>query len=249
MRLDSLLRPRSVAILGASERPSIGRNIAESLERFGFAGAVYPINPKYETILGRPAYPSISALPGDVDAVAFCVGHTRALEHVKLAADRGVGSVVIFDGGFGEAGPEGRRVQDEIAGICREAGMALCGPNCMGVVNPHERSMVYLQPLRDPASLPGNVALVSQSGSVCIGLLADCRRFGWSHVISSGNEAVVDAAEFIEYLVDEPATRVIAAFTESVKSPERFVAALDRAADRGKPVVVLKAGKSERTRR
>ncbi len=97
--------------------------------------------------------------------------------------------------------------------------------------------------------MPGNVALVSQSGSVCIGLLSDCRRFGWSHVISSGNEAVIDAAAFIEFLADDPATRVIAAFTESVKDPERFVAALDRAADRGKPVVVLKAGKNERTRR
>src|SRR5213594_1103903 len=119
----------------------------------------------------------------------------------------------------------------------------------MGVVNPHARSMVYLQGLRDPAPLPGNVGLVSQSGSNCIGLLADCRRFGWSHVISSGNEAVLDTAHFIEYLADDPATRVIATFTESVRDPERFVAALDRAAARGKPVVTLKAGKSDRTRR
>jgi acetate---CoA ligase (ADP-forming) len=249
MNLDTLLRPRSIAVLGASERPSIGRTLIESLERFGFPGAVYPINPKYGEILGKPCYASLADLPGDVDAVAFCVGHAHALEHVRLAAQRGVGAVVIFDGGFGEAGPEGRHTQDEIAGICREAGVALCGPNCMGVVNPHDRSMVYLQPLRDPASLPGNVGLVSQSGSICINLLADSRRFGWSHVISSGNEAVVDAAHFIEFLADDPETRVIATFTESVRDPERFVAALDRAADRGKPVVVLKAGKSERTRR
>jgi acyl-CoA synthetase (NDP forming) len=140
-------------------------------------------------------------------------------------------------------------VQDEIAAICREAGIAFCGPNCMGVVNPHDRSMVYVTALRDPAPLPGNVGLISQSGSICIGLLADCRRFGWSHVISSGNEAVLNTADFLEYLVDDPQTRVIATFTESVRDPERFVAALDRAADRGKPVVVLKAGKSERTRR
>lgn len=249
MRLDALLRPRSVAILGASERPSVGRTLIESLDRLGFPGSIYPINPKYETVLGRRCSPSVAELPSGVDVLAFCVNHARVLEHIRPAAERGIGAAVIFDGGFAEAGPEGRRLQDEIAAICREAEIALCGPNCMGVVNPHARSMVYLQPLRDPAPLRGDVALVSQSGSVCIGLLADCRRFGWSHVISSGNEAVVDTAQFIEYLIDDPATRVIATFTESVRDPDRFVAALDRAAARGKPVVVLKAGKSARTRR
>ena len=249
MRLDALLRPRSVAVLGASERPSIGRAVVESLELMGFAGDIYPINPKYETLLGRRCYPSIASLPPGIDCLAVCVNHERVLEHMRPAAERSIGAVVVFDGGFGEAGAEGRRVQNEIASICREAGIALCGPNCMGVVNPHDRSMVYVTALRDPAPLAGNVGLVSQSGSICIGLLADCRRFGWSHVISSGNEAVLNTADFLEYLIDDPQTRVIATFTETVRDPERFVAALDRAADRGKPVVVLKAGKSERTRR
>ncbi len=249
MRLDALLRPRSVAVLGASERPSLGRAVIDSLTLMGFPGEIYPINPKYATLLGRPCYPSIAALPAPVDCLAVCVSHERVLEHMRPAAERGIGAAVIFDGGFAEAGPEGRRVQDEIAAICREAGVALCGPNCMGVVNPHDRSMVYVQAARDPAPLTGNVGLISQSGSICIGLLADWRRFGWSHVISSGNEAVLDTATFLEYLADDPETRVIAAFTESVQDPERFAAALDRAADRGKPVVVLKVGRSERTRR
>jgi acyl-CoA synthetase (NDP forming) len=238
-----------VAVLGASERPSIGRAVVESLDLMGFAGAIYPINPKYETLLGRRCYPTVAALPAGIDCLAVCVNHERVLEHMRPAAERSIGAVVVFDGGFAEAGAEGRRVQDEIAAICRDAGIALCGPNCMGVVNPHDRSMVYVTALRDPAPLAGNVGLVSQSGSICIGLLADCRRFGWSHVISSGNEAVLNTADFLEYLIDDPETRVIATFTESVGDPERFVAALDRAADRGKPVVVLKAGKSERTRR
>jgi acyl-CoA synthetase (NDP forming) len=119
----------------------------------------------------------------------------------------------------------------------------------MGVISPHERSLIYLNALRDPAPLAGNVGLISQSGSIVIGLLADCRRFGWSRVVSTGNEAVIVAADVLEYLVDDPATRVIAMFLESVRQPERFVAALDRAADRGKPVVVLKVGRSERARR
>src|SRR5256712_3901449 len=168
---------------------------------------------------------------------------------MRPAAERGVGAAVIFDGGFAEAGAEGRRQQEEITAICRDAGIALCGPNCMGVVSPHVPSMVYIQALRDPAQLPGNVGMISQSGSICIGLLADCRRFGWSHVVSSGNEAVLAAVDFLEYLIDDETTRVIAMFLETVRQPERFVAALDRAADRGKPVVVLKVGRTERARR
>ena len=128
MRLDALLRPRSIAILGASERPSVGRTLIEALDRLGFPGPVYPINPKYDTLLGRPCYASVSDLPRDVDVLAFCVNHTRVLEHMRPAAERGVGAVVIFDGGFGEAGPEGRRrVRPVAAAPRRSRGAAGCG--------------------------------------------------------------------------------------------------------------------------
>jgi acyl-CoA synthetase (NDP forming) len=235
-------------VLGASERPSPGQMIIESLGRIGFPGEIYPVNPKYETLFGRQCYASIAELPPAVDVLALCVNHTRVLEHLSVAAERGVRAAVIFDGGFAESGAEGGRRQAELVALCREAGIALCGPNCMGFVSPHARALVYIQQLRDPALLSGNVGIVSQSGSVCIGLLADCRRFGWSHVISSGNEAVLTAADFLDYLVDDPRTRVIALFLETIRQPERFVAALDRAADRGKPVVVLKVGRSDRAR-
>src|SRR5262245_7496212 len=247
--LDPLLRPRSVAVLGASDRPSPSRMVIESLDRIGFEGPVYPVNPKYQTLFGRPCFPAVADLPEPVDVLAVCVNHARVLEHMRPAARSGVGAAIIFDGGFAERGDEGRGRQDELVAICREAGIALCGPNCMGVVSPHAKSSIYIQTLRDPALLAGNVGLISQSGSICIGLLADCRRFGWSHVISSGNEAVLAAVDYLEYLIDDPATRVIALFLESVRQPDRFVAALDRAADRGKPVVVLKVGRSERARR
>jgi acetate---CoA ligase (ADP-forming) len=249
LELDALLKPRSVAVLGASERPSVGRTIVENLERIGFDGDVYPINPRYETLLGRRCYRSVEELPAGVDVLAFCVGHERILDGLRPAARKGVRAAVAFDAGFAESDDAGRRRQDELVGICREAGIAFCGPNCMGVISPHERSLVYLNALRDPAPLAGNVGLISQSGSIVIGLLADCRRFGWSRVVSTGNEAVIVAADVLEYLVDDPATRVIAMFLESVRQPDRFVAALDRAADHGKPVVVLKVGRSERARR
>ena len=248
MPLDALLRPRSIAILGASERPSIGRALMESAATLGYEGRLYPINPKYPEILGQRCYPSMRELPEPPDVVALCVGYTRIVESFRTVADKGAGGAVIYDGGFAEHGDEGRRRQAELVGMCREAGIALCGPNCMGILNPHHRSSAYMQEVRDPTGLAGTVALVSQSGSICIGMLADIRRFGYSHVISSGNEAVVSTAQYIEALIDDPDTRVIATFTEWIADPERYVAALDRAADAGKPVVVVKVGRHERTR-
>jgi acyl-CoA synthetase (NDP forming) len=160
-----------------------------------------------------------------------------------------VKAAVVYDGGFAEMGEEGQSLQETLARQCRVAGLALCGPNCMGILNPHARSTTYKQAVQDPEGLAGNVGFVSQSGSVCIGMLSDLRRFGFSLVVSAGNEAVVTTADYLNYLIDDPATKVIATFTETVREPERFVAALDRAADKGKPVVVLKVGQSERVRR
>src|ERR1041384_1048705 len=113
MRLDALLRPRSIAILGASERPSIGRSLLEALDTIGFKGEIYPINPRYETLLGRTCYASVGDLPHGVDALAICLNHDRVLEHMRPAADRGIGAAVIFDGGFAESGAEGKRHQTE----------------------------------------------------------------------------------------------------------------------------------------
>jgi acetate---CoA ligase (ADP-forming) len=249
MRLEALLRPKSIAIIGASEKPTIGRRLIASLDRIGFRGAIYPINPNYSSVLGRPCYPSIADTPEVPETAAFCVGHRLVLDPLKAAAERGVQAAVIYDGGFAERGAEGRRLQDDVVAICRECDIALCGPNCMGVLNPVDRSTTYLQELRDPAGLAGNVGILSQSGGFCVSLLTDISRFGFSAIVSSGNEAVVDAAQFLEHLVDDPATEVIGCFIEAVRAPERLVAALDRAAAKGKPVIVLKVGRSDRTRR
>ena len=249
MRLDALFRPKSIAIIGASEKPTIGRRLIASLERIGFAGAIFPINPNYSSVLGRQCYPSIADTPEVPEAAAFCVGHRLVLDPLKEAAERGVQAAIIYDGGFAERGAEGRKRQEEIVGICREADIALCGPNCMGVLNPIDRSTTYLQELRDPSGLAGNVGIVSQSGGFCVSLLTDVSRFGFSTIVSSGNEAVVDAAAFLEFLIDDPHTETIGCFIETVRAPDRFAAALDRAAAKGKPVVVLKVGQSDRTRR
>jgi acetate---CoA ligase (ADP-forming) len=247
--LDALMQPRSIAILGASERPSIGRSLIESLSRFGYQGTVYPVNPRYREIGGLVCYSSVLDVPTAPDVVAFCIGGSHLLDTLPQLAERGAGAAVIYDGGFAERDDDGRKRQEAIVGICREAGIALCGPNCMGVLNPIARSTTYLAALRDPANLAGNVGLISQSGSICNGLLADLRRFGFSLVVSTGNEAVVSTAAYLEHLIDDSQTKVIATFTETVREPERYVAALDRAAAKGKPVVVLKVGRNDRSRR
>jgi acyl-CoA synthetase (NDP forming) len=248
MELDPLFRPKSVAVIGASEKPTIGRRLILSLDRIGYRGAIFPVNPNYRTVLGRTCWPGIAELPEPPDIAVLCMGHERALVAVEAAAWRGAKAAVVYDGGFAERGEAGRRLQARIAAICREAGIALCGPNCMGVLSPHHPSTTYLQELRDPAGLAGNVGIVAQSGAFCVSLLTDIRRFGFSHVASSGNEAVLTAADYLEYLADDPKTLIIGAFIETIREPERFAAALDRAAARGKPVVVLKVGRTGRTR-
>ena len=181
--------------------------------------------------------------------VVFSIRNPLIPEQVRLAVKRGARAAVLYDSGFAELGEDGARLQAEIAGLCREAGMPVCGPNCMGILNPPARVTTYKQNVMETAGLAGNVGIVSQSGSVCIALLADLRRFGISLSVSAGNEAVTRTVDYLEYLIDDPATKVIATFTETVREPERYVAALDRAADLGKPVVVLKVGRSERTQK
>ena len=247
--LAALLNPRSIAVLGASERPALGRWIVESLDVMGFTGSVWPVNPKYSEVLGRACFPSFLDLPEAPDVAALCIGRAGALENLELLARRGGRAAVIFDSGFAEVGGAGLSLQMQITSLCAEAGIALCGPNCMGVLNPQARSGAFKQTVRSLSGLAGSVGLISQSGSICGSLLADLRRFGFSLVVSSGNEALVSTADYIEYMIDDPHTRAIATFTETVREPERYVAALDRAAAAGKPVIVLKVGRSERTRR
>src|SRR4030095_3888875 len=148
MSLDRLLRPRSVAIVGASERPSVGRTLVEALDGIGFRGDVYPVNPRYENLLGRRCYPSVADLPRDVDVVAFAVNHARVLEHMRPAARRGGRAARVFHAGAA-ARREGKKRQYGTAAICREASMSLCGPNCMGVISPHVPSLVYIQAVHD----------------------------------------------------------------------------------------------------
>ena len=249
MKLDPLVKPRSVAIVGATDRGGPGRAVMESLGAIGFTGAIYPVNPNYPTVLNVKCYPSLMELPEAPDMVVFSIRNPLIPEQMRLAVRRGARAAVIYDSGFAELGGDGAKLQDEIAGLARESGMAVCGPNCMGILNPPARVTTYKQNIINPAAIVGNVGVVSQSGSVCIALLSDLRRFGISLSVSAGNEAVTRTVDYLDYLIEDPNTKAIATFTETVREPERYVEALDRAADAGKPVVVIKVGRTERTQR
>src|SRR5262245_12276343 len=217
MQLDPLVKPRSIAIVGATDRAGPARSVIESLGAIGFTGPIYPVNPKYQTVRNLVCYPSLTDLPQAPDVVVFSIRKPLLAEQMRLAVDRGARAAVIYDAGFAELGEDGARQQAEIAGLCREAGMPVCGPNCMGILNPTARSTTYKQTVMDGAGLAGNVAIVSQSGSVCIALLSDLRRYGVSLSVSAGNEAVTTTVDYLDYLIDDPATKVIATFTETVR--------------------------------
>jgi acyl-CoA synthetase (NDP forming) len=247
MSVARLLRPASIAIVGASDKPGPGLNAWLTLQRIGYAGAVYLVTPSRPELFGQRTYPSLDAIADPIDAAFIAVPQAAVLDTVRAAALKGAGGATVLSSGFGEAGPEGVRAQEELAAIARAHGMAVCGPNCMGFINLAGRAAAWgtLVPER---VAPGRVAAVVQSGSIGIALLNAGRDIGLSYLITSGNEAVTSAADYIDFLVDDEDVAVIIGFFEQLRDPRRFVAAARRAAGLGKPVIVVKSGRSERGR-
>ena len=245
--LGRLLRPASVAIVGASDKVGPGLNAWRALEHVGFRGRVYLVNPNRPELLGQRTYPSLEAVPEPIDAVFIAVNRDAALDAVRQAAALGAGGAALLSSGFGEAGPEGVQAQQALAEVAIAHGMAVCGPNCLGFLNFTGQAALF------GTSLPGRVArggvaAVVQSGSVGIALLNSGRELGLAYLITSGNEAVTTAADYLDALVDDPGVRVVIAFLEELRKPELFVAACRRARAADKPVIVVKTGRSERGR-
>jgi acyl-CoA synthetase (NDP forming) len=248
--MQALMNPRSVGVIGASEKSSRSLRALRNLSAVGFQGDIYPINPKYEEVTGLRCYPSAAATPKPADLVIVAIPAPQVADVLAEAHEAGVRAALVLAAGFGEAGEEGRRRHAALAGLA-ERGMLICGPNCYGVLNLHAHSGAWGGELPNPM-LPGNVALVSQSGGTC-GLitnpLARERKVGFSFVVSCGNQAGVPIEDYLEYLVDDPATEVIAAFVEGFRQPRRLPGIAARAATLGKPIVVLKVGRSAEARR
>ncbi len=245
--LSNLLNPRAIAVVGASERPgSAGRLVLENLRQLRYSGAVYAVHPAHRAVLGYPCYPDLAALPGPVDQVAVLLSAPKVLSALEGAVEAGAGAAWVLASGYAEAGAEGQARQDELASFADERGLLICGPNCVGVANLVDRVATYSVAL-SPATRSGNVSAVVQSGAVCMGL-ANAARVGYRYLISSGNEAVLDSADYIGHLADDPSTSVVIAFIEGIRSPQRFVAAAQAMRKAGKPLLVVKVGRSKSAR-
>lgn len=250
--LDRVLRPSSIAVVGASpDGTKFGGKLMNLLGRIGYQGKVLPINPNYNDLNGIPCYPSIAAVPPkqEIDLVLISVPRERVSAILLEAAARKTAGAVVFTSGFAEAGASGKRLEAELAKIARENRIRLLGPNSFGFVNFVDR--VAASPaaaLHHGEIVAGNVGLVSHSGGVALGsiyALARDRGINFSHVVCPGNEADLDVCEVIDFLVEDPATKVIAAVLEGVNDGPRLVRSLSRARAAHKPVIVLKVGRSE----
>lgn len=246
------LRPQSVAVVGASDKPgALGATLLSNLDRNGYAGAIYPVNPKRSEIGGRPCYASVDALPEGVDVAVLAIPRVGVLDAVRSLAARKAGGVVIFSAGFAEGGEEGLAEQREIARLAAEAGMVVEGPNCLGLVNYVDRiPLTFVETDAVPPAGRRAVGIVSQSGAMAavLGTMLLARECGVSYSVSTGNEAASGVEDYVDWLVDDPDTHAIAMIVEQFRKPQRFLAAARRARAAGKPVVLLHPGKSSAAR-
>ena len=249
-RIAAFFEPTSVAVVGASANRSFASNILANLRRWGFRGPVYPVNPNYESVQELRCYPSLTAVPGAVDLVIVGIGSAMVQQVLADCEAKGVRAVTVVSSGFADMGGEvGRQRQTELAAWARRTGIAVSGPNCLGLMNAHNGMVALPTPFQ--TMIAGGVSAVVQSGMLAPSLLMPllARDIGLRCIVSTGNEVDVDAADYISYLAGDAATLVIACYLEQIKDPSRFIAACERAADAHTPIVMIKAGRSEGARR
>lgn len=240
--LRAALAPHSVAVVGATSRPdSLGKYVFDNVVRGGFKGQVYPVNPKYDAIDGRTCYPSLAALPAAPDLAVIVTPARTVPDLIDDAGARGIPAVLVLSAGFGEIGPEGKRLQELALARARAHGLRMLGPNCLGLMRPEIGLNATFA--RTPAR-PGSVALVSQSGAIVAALLdyAWTGGFGFSSVVSTGAGSDVEFSEILDFLALDAATRSIVLYIEGVHDARAFLSSV-RAAASVKPVVVLKVGR------
>ena len=247
--LDPLLRPASVAVVGASNDPTrIGGRPVRYLRAAGFAGRIYPVNPKHEEVQGLAAFPHVAEVPEAVDLAVVAVPAPSVVDTVAACAARGVRAAVVFSAGFAETGAEGRRMQQRLGAIAAETGLRVVGPNCLGVYNSELGCFAtFSTTLEDGFPAPGGVALVSQSGAYGshLSLLARKRNIDVRYWVTTGNEADVSVPEVLGWLAEQDDVSVIMAHAEGIADRDALVRALGTARARRKAVVFQKVGTTE----
>lgn len=256
--LSPLMNPRSVAIVGASQRTEAalnreprGNRVIRNLKNFGYPGRIVAINPKYSEVMDCPCYPDIGAIPEPVDCVVLAVPNRYVPDLLESAAAAGVRAAVVFAAGFAETGAGGKERQARLEALSRERGFLICGPNCYGILNVFGKAPLFASAIPS-GFLPGPVALASQSGGLSTTIanaLMLNRHIGLSHIVSCGNQSGATFEEYFNYFVENENARVIAAFVEGFKQPEKLLAVARKAADRDKPLIILKGGRSEVSKR
>jgi acyl-CoA synthetase (NDP forming) len=247
-QLKPLLRPRSVAVVGASPRPgSAGSNIVENLLASGYAGPIYPINPRYPEIHGRKAYGSLADVGAEIDAVFIAVAAEHGPGLMRQAVEAGARAVLLNATGYADGDAAGKARQAEIAGLAAEAGIPVCGPNNLGLINIADRIPLWTS-AHLPAMRAGQVAIISQSGSVALALGEDVAGLGLSYLITAGNEAVTGVGDYLEALAEDPRVRVVLLFLEAIRNPQGLAKAAAKARAAGQTVLAMKVGRSGKAR-
>lgn len=241
--LDPLLSPGSIALVGASDRPdSPGQVLARMVIESDYSGEVYPVNPGYPEILGQTCYPYLESLPVTVEHVIIALGNQHLESALQAAIDHGARAVTIYSSGVLEQDSEPRLMQ-RLSVMARDAGVMVCGVNGMGFYNVRQDLYAGIFP-RAAEIIKGRISYIAQSGSAFTTLCHNGCRLGFNLCVSAGNEIATGVADYMDWCLEQPDTSVIGLFLETVRDPQAFVAALEKANDKGIPVVVLKIGKS-----
>ncbi len=239
--LESLLAPRSIAVVGASRTPGkVGHEVVANLKNGGFKGAIVPINPKAKDILGIKCHPDIKDYGGEIDLSIIIVPVKYVITEVKESLQAGAKAICIITAGFKETGEDGAKLEQKIAALCRSKGARLLGPNCLGLINTeHKMNASFAQQMPER----GGISVMSQSGAICTAVLdwAAGRHLGLAKLVSMGNKADISETDLLRALADDENTKVITAYLESITSGDDFIQAAELAATK-KPVVMLKSG-------
>lgn len=243
-----LFNPQSIAVVGASSRPgALSWWPLHLAATKGFAGEVYPVNPTRDELEGLRCYPTIDAIGKPVDVAVVVLNAEKTPDAVAACAAAGVKAVVLPTQGLGEMGPEGEAIQAQMVETARAAGMRVIGPNTDGFANLTSGAIGSIQPLYADAMAPGPVGLVTQSGATSSSLMIRLKQhgIGCRMVVSGGNEVDLGLADYMSVMVQDPEIKIILSFVESIRKPEDFLKVADLAADLGKPIVLIKVGRSE----
>jgi len=255
--LRRLFAPESIAIVGASAEPdSISGRPLRILRQHGYAGRVYPVNPRHLVIEGVAAYPDVASLPEAVDVALVVVNASRVVEVLEACAERGIGFAVVISSGFAEQQDADGADERALAELAASRRVRICGPNCEGLISLHDHVPLGFSPTIDyerglERLIPGDVSVIAQSGALAFAMFNDAQRrgVGVSCVVSSGNELDLEALDYVEHCIGDAHTRVILLFLEGLRDGRRFGPVADRALAAGKPIVVAKVGRSPAARR